>query len=86
MYNLYMNDLPLQVSMTEFRDNLAAYLDVVEQGKTVTILRRGKPSAELTSAKHAEAIDLVELEAFRASVGVQVKESVVVKARQDERY
>ncbi len=78
--------LPLQVGMAEFRDNLSAYLDLVEGGKTVTITRHGKPSAELRTAENAEAIDIEGLEAFRASLGVQSGESVIVKARQDERY
>lgn len=78
--------LPLQISMSEFRDNLAAYLDLVERGKTVTITRHGKPSAELRATEPVEPIDIGELEAFRTSLGVQTKESVVVRLRQGERY
>ena len=87
MYNnLVEKSLPLQVSMAEFRDNLAAYLDLVERGGTVTITRHGKPRAELKAVRDVEAMDIEGLEAFRASLAVRVEESVIVKARQDERY
>ena len=86
MYTSLMNKLPLQVSMTEFRDNLVAYLDLVARGKTVTITRRGKPSAELKTVEAAPAVDVAELEAFRASLGVRVEEGIVVRARREERY
>lgn len=73
--------------MTEFRDNLSAYLDAAENGKTITITRRGRPSATLAAARGVlEAINLVELKAFRESLGVHVRESVIVEARRDERY
>jgi prevent-host-death family protein len=45
-----MHTLPL----TEFRANVSAMLDLVEQGQTVRILRHGKPVAELVPVK-AEA-------------------------------
>ncbi len=38
-----MHSLPL----SEFRANVSAMLDLVEQGQTVRILRHGKPVAEL---------------------------------------
>jgi prevent-host-death family protein len=38
-----MHTLPL----SEFRANVSAMLDLVEQGETVRILRHGKPVAEL---------------------------------------
>jgi prevent-host-death family protein len=38
-----MHTLPL----SEFRANVSAVLDLVEQGQTVRILRHGKPVAEL---------------------------------------
>lgn len=38
-----MHTLPL----SEFRANVSAMLDLVEQGQTVRILRHGKPVAEL---------------------------------------
>lgn len=38
-----MHALPL----SEFRANVAAVLDLVEQGQTVRLLRHGKPVAEL---------------------------------------
>ena len=73
--------------MTEFRENLAAYLDAVEGGKTITITRRGRPSAKLEAARGtAQAIDLDELRAFRESLGVRTGDSVIVRARQGERY
>jgi len=47
-----MHTLPL----SEFRANVSAMLDLVEQGQTVRILRHGKPVAELVPVK-AEAGD-----------------------------
>lgn len=73
--------------MSEFRDNLSAYLDAAENGATITITRRGRPSAKLAAAGEVpEAIDLAELRAFRALLGVRAAESAIVAARQDERY
>lgn len=88
---LYNDDmsrtLPLEVTMSEFRDNLSAYLDAAENGATITITRRGRPSAKLAAAKEVpEAIDLTELRALRTSLGVRAQESAVVAARQEERY
>lgn len=42
-----MHTLPL----SEFRANVSAMLDLVEQGQTVRILRHGKPVAELVPVK-----------------------------------
>jgi prevent-host-death family protein len=42
-----MHTLPL----SEFRANVSAMLDLVEQGETVRILRHGKPVAELVPLK-----------------------------------
>ncbi|CAN5903374.1 hypothetical protein BH24DEI2_BH24DEI2_23880 [soil metagenome] len=87
LYTRVMKHLPLEVTMSEFRDNLSAYLDAVEQGKTVRITRRGKPSAILSSVEEAvEAIDLADLQAFRNSLDVRVGSSAIVSLRQDERY
>lgn len=46
-----MHTLPL----SEFRANVSAMLDLVEQGQTVRILRHGKPVAELVPVKAEEA-------------------------------
>ena len=91
LYMLYTQTmtkhLPLEVTMSEFRENLSAYLDAVEHGKTVRITRRGKPSAILTSAAETvPAIDLNDLQAFRANLDVKVGSSTIVSLRQDERY
>lgn len=45
-----MHTLP----MSEFRANVSAMLDLVEQGQTVRILRHGKPVAELVPVKADE--------------------------------
>jgi prevent-host-death family protein len=45
-----MHSLPL----TEFRANVSAMLDLVEQGQTVRILRHGKAVAELVPVKAEE--------------------------------
>ncbi len=88
LYNYDMSrTLPLKVTMSELRDNLSAYLDAVENGATITITRRGRPSAKLaTAAETPKAINLVELRAFRTSLGVRAQESAVVAARWEERY
>lgn len=73
--------------MTEFRENLAAYLDAVEGGETITITRRGRPSAQLGAAREeTRAVALDELRAFRESLGVHAEDSVIVRARRGERY
>ena len=73
--------------MSEFRENLSAYLDAVEQGKTVKITRRGKPSAVLSGVEETvEAINLADLRAFRNSLNVEIGRSVIVDLRQEERY
>ena len=79
--------LPTEVTASALRDNLAAYLDAAERGATITITRRGRPSLQLAvTGETPEALDLTDLRAFRASLGVSVEQSVVVAARQDERY
>ena len=73
--------------MSEFRDNLSAYLDAVEKGRTVTITRRGKASAVLTGVKQLpEPIDLDDLKAFSDALGAEGKSSVITRLRQEERY
>ena len=73
--------------MSELRENLSAYLDAAENGQTITITRRGRPSATLAAAGGApEPLDLDALGTFRAALGVRVAESAVVSAREDERY
>lgn len=50
MFKLYkMHTLPL----SEFRAQISAMVDLVEQGETVLILRHGKPVAELRPAQMA---------------------------------
>ena len=79
--------LPTEVTASALRDNLAAYLDAAERGTTITITRRGRPSLQLALVGETpEALDLEELRAFRASLGVRLEQSGVVVARQDERY
>lgn len=73
--------------MSEFRENLSSYLDAAERGQTITITRRGRPSATLAAAgEWGEPLDLAALRAFRESLGVRVDESIVVRAREGERY
>lgn len=78
--------LATTVTMTELRGNLAAYLDAAEAGKTITIIRRGKPSAMMTAAQGGAALDVAELVTFRESLGVRVEAGAVVRLREDERY
>ena len=39
------------LALSEFRANVSAMLDLVEQGETVRIMRHGKPVADLTPVK-----------------------------------
>ena len=41
------------LALSEFRANVSAMLDLVEQGQTVRILRHGKPVAELVPVSAA---------------------------------
>ena len=73
--------------MSELRDNLSAYLDAAERGLTITVTRRGKPSATLAAiAPVPEAIDATALERFRQELKVQSPRSIVVELRTEERY
>ncbi len=73
--------------MSEFRNNLSTYLDAVEKGKTVRIIRRGKPSAILIRAEESvEAIDPEALRTFRNGLNVETGSSVIVDLRRNERY
>ena len=47
LYRFFMHTLAL----SEFRANVSAMLDLVEQGQTVRILRHGKPVADLVPVK-----------------------------------
>lgn len=79
--------LPTHVTMSELRENLSAYLDAVEHGATITVTRRGKPSATLSAAPAtAAAIDLAELEQFRDSFGVRADHNAILTNRENERY
>jgi prevent-host-death family protein len=42
------------VTFTEFRQNAATYLNAVEQGETIKVLRHGKPVAEIIPASDQE--------------------------------
>lgn len=73
--------------MSELRDNLSAYLDAAERGVTITVTRRGKPSATLAAvADVPAAIDTGALERFRQSLGIQSTRSIVLELREQERY
>ena len=49
-----MQTSPLSVPLSEFRANASALIDLVEKGKTVRILRHGKPVAELVPMQSQE--------------------------------
>lgn len=73
--------------MSEFRDNLSAYLDAVEEGKTVTIMRRGKATAILAGAEDLpEPIDIDDLKAFSKKHDIGLRDSIIVRMRKEERY
>ena len=46
--------MPFTVPLSEFRANASAMIAMVEQGKTVRILRHGKPVAELVPVQAQE--------------------------------
>ena len=78
--------LPTEVTMSRFRE-ISSYLDAAERGQTITITRRGRPSATLAAAGgRGKPLDLAALQAFRESLGVRVAESVIMSVRGDERY
>jgi prevent-host-death family protein len=37
------------ISVTDFRNNVSNFIDEVEHGETLILIRRGKPVAEITS-------------------------------------
>jgi prevent-host-death family protein len=43
----FQSHSPISVPLSEFRANTSAMINLVEEGKTVRILRHGKPVAEL---------------------------------------
>ncbi len=49
---------PISVPLSEFRANTAAMIDLVEKGKTVRILRHGKPVAELVPMRVQEPLKI----------------------------
>jgi prevent-host-death family protein len=56
-----MHTLP----MSEFRANVSAMLDLVEQGQTVRILRHGKPVAELVPVKAEKTAEPTKLPSWK---------------------
>lgn len=82
-----MKDLPSEVTMSALREHLSSYLDAVASGRTITITRRGKPSAVLSAVPTIPAaLEPNDLEAFRESLGVKLTENTVVSARHEERF
>jgi len=79
--------LPLKVTMSEFRNNLSAYLDAVEAGKTVTITRRGRAAAILAGIEDLpEPIDIDDLKACRKKHDVGLHDNIIVRMRKEARY
>ena len=76
----------MEIGIKELRERLADILDLVEQGKHVRIIRRGKLVAELRPVSTAPR-GLPDLAAFRAAIKVKGKptSSVVIEERRKPR-
>ena len=59
-----------EANITDIRQNLAAYLKVVAQGETVTLLHHGKPVAKIVPVDTQRADAVQRIEALRASAEI----------------
>lgn len=79
-----------RVSLAEAKAHLSALVDRVESGATITITRRGKEVARLTSASssHPTTVDPNTLRAVTAGMPMQRQDAgnFMQGMRDDERY
>lgn len=69
------------VTFTEFRKNASEFLDLVEKGETVRVLRHGKAAAKIVPASAGEATPAWKLPGLR----LVASGAALAKAVLDER-
>ena len=70
------------ITFTEFRKNASGFMNEVEQGETLVVLRRGKPIAEIVPLTD----DARQIPSWKQPVErLQVSGSLLSKAILDER-
>ncbi len=73
-----------QVSVAELRKDIGHYLDRVAKGEEITVTKRGKVVAVLSSKK--PKIDLGDMDEFYDTYDVFDDTNAVVEARKEYRY
>lgn len=74
------------VTFTAFRQNAAAYFDAIEKGETITILRHGKPIAEIIPASDEERVPSWKRPGLRLSVkGASLSREIMRERKLAER-
>ncbi len=76
----------LEVNVKEARSNFSQLLNKVEQGQDILLIRRGKKIARLVAQE--TGCNLPSLKEFRKTISLSGEElsSVVLAARDKERY
>ncbi len=74
------------VTSTEFRQNAATYLDAVEKGETLKILRHGKTIAEVTPAQSEERMASWKQPGLKLSIrGASLSREILRERKQTKR-
>jgi prevent-host-death family protein len=74
------------VTSTEFRQNAATYLDVVEKGETLRILRHGKAIAEVIPAQSEERMVSWRQPGLKLSIrGASLSREILKERKQTNR-
>ena len=74
----------MEISYSEARRSLAELLERAARGERITIIRQGKPVAELGPRTSRPTLDLGHLRAVRESVSALQAENGVLLAREQE--
>ncbi|PID74902.1 MAG: type II toxin-antitoxin system prevent-host-death family antitoxin [Desulfobacterales bacterium] len=72
------------VTFTEFRKNASGLLSAVEQGEVFTIIRHGKPIAEISPASEQKALPAWKKPALRLTVKGQGLSAAILAERANE--
>jgi prevent-host-death family protein len=62
-----------RASISEVKNGLSAYVDLVRAGETVVITDRGRPVAQLVPAAHSKSADVDERRAILEGRGVLLR-------------
>jgi prevent-host-death family protein len=62
-----------RASISEVKNGLSSYVDLVRAGETVVITDRGRPVAQLVPAAHSKSADVDERRALLESRGVLLR-------------